>query len=434
MTDEQDGFLPEETIVELEQAILSSFPRQMEVAVRIHPTAKIGSFTVKTSLAVDESRDWNLALEMLEEMNYETRDIEDELRKKGLQHGTAETVLPYLESLSFAELDLDGSIVENLKQNLQQEVRVEYDLTEVVQDIKVLEEKIIARCLPEPMSLEELKSNSRLSFLLSSAHFNPSQIWSYNLSQSRDVEKLLRDIGEYGILYRLLRGNIPLVVQFMKQIGQTDVEALEELLGTFPDVLANVVAGDTDFLEQFLNETITSWQYAQVGVFHVLNIGEVEQQGSGKVGQVQVGQNPISTAVRFNESSIVDYTGTMNKNYTQNDIDKLTELTTHNAEASTALLGYFKADSVYSYEQIAHVNGFTYFDAGSKGWEAIAGVDPNLAKKVNKEFLLKQMQEGKDFILSFNPYKARQVYELTKKGKSYVKELNILTMPPKSGV
>ena len=137
MTDEQDGFLPEETIVELEQAILSSFPRQMEVAVRIHPTAKIGSFTVKTSLAVDESRDWNLALEMLEEMNYETRDIEDELRKKGLQHGTAETVLPYLESLSFAELDLDGSIVENLKQNLQQEVRVEYDLTEVVQDLNL---------------------------------------------------------------------------------------------------------------------------------------------------------------------------------------------------------------------------------------------------------------------------------------------------------
>ena len=147
----------------------------------------------------------------------------------------------------------------------------------------------------------------------------------------------------------------------------------------------------------------------------------------GREAVLTVPNKPLATLERFKEADILDYAGTMSKNYTEADIANLTKLTTHNAESKTALLGYFEAGSVMSYEQLAHANGFTYFDAGNKGWKAITKVDPDLAKKVNKEFLIKQIKEGKDFILTSNPYTARQVYELTEKGKSYVKELNILT-------
>ncbi|MBF0818399.1 hypothetical protein [Streptococcus acidominimus] len=102
----------------------------------------------------------------------------------------------------------------------------------------------------------------------------------------------------------------------------------------------------------------------------------------------------------------------MSQHYTQTDIDKLTELTTHNSDSKTALLGYFEPDSVMSYEQIAYANNLTYFDAGANGWNAIAKVDPNLAYKVNDEFLMNQIREGKDFVLTSNPFKARDIADI----------------------
>ncbi|ONK26008.1 hypothetical protein BVE84_09300 [Streptococcus azizii] len=142
---------------------------------------------------------------------------------------------------------------------------------------------------------------------------------------------------------------------------------------------------------------------------------------------IKIFNQPLSTVERFDEMDIIKYTNTMNSKYTEDDIARLTELTTHNAEADTALLGTFEPNSVNSYEQIAHANGWTYFDAGNDGWEAMAKVDGNLAYRVNDEFLLKQIQEGKDFILTSNPYKAEELYRTKKIGKSFLKELDILS-------
>ena len=137
-------------------------------------------------------------------------------------------------------------------------------------------------------------------------------------------------------------------------------------------------------------------------------------------------EKPLSTIDRFNEIDIVSYAETMKKNYTEIDVAKLTDLTTHNTESNTALLGYFQPNSVTSYEQVAHANGWTYFDAGSDGWNAMWKVDPDLAYKVNDEFLLKQIQEGKNFILSSNPETADFVFHTTGKGESFMNEMNIL--------
>ena len=137
-------------------------------------------------------------------------------------------------------------------------------------------------------------------------------------------------------------------------------------------------------------------------------------------------EKPLSTIDRFNEIDIVSYAETMKKNYTEIDVAKLTDLTTHNTESKTALLGYFQPNSVTSYEQVAHANGWTYFDAGSNGWNAMWKVDPDLAYKVNDEFLLKQIQEGKNFILSSNPETADFVFHTTGKGESFMNEMNIL--------
>ncbi|HEL1111778.1 LXG domain-containing protein [Streptococcus equi subsp. zooepidemicus] len=146
-----------------------------------------------------------------------------------------------------------------------------------------------------------------------------------------------------------------------------------------------------------------------------------------KPAKITLSEKVLDTKVRFDESRIVAYAESMSKNYTEADVAKLTELTTHNAKSKTALLGYYKANSVTSYEQIAHQNKLTYFDAGSDGWNAMSRVDSKLAPKVNHEFLMKQIEDGKDFILVSNPYKAKAIANSTGKGVSYADEIDTLS-------
>ncbi|HEL0552487.1 T7SS effector LXG polymorphic toxin [Streptococcus equi] len=146
-----------------------------------------------------------------------------------------------------------------------------------------------------------------------------------------------------------------------------------------------------------------------------------------KPAKITLSEKVLDTKVRFDESRIVAYAESMSKNYTEADVAKLTELTTHNAKSKTALLGYYKANSVTSYEQIAHQNKLTYFDAGSDGWNAMSRVDSKLAQRVNREFLIKQIEDGKDFILVSNPYKAKAIANSTGKGVSYADEIDTLS-------
>ncbi|MDI5919154.1 hypothetical protein QLT09_10605, partial [Streptococcus equi subsp. zooepidemicus] len=68
-----------------------------------------------------------------------------------------------------------------------------------------------------------------------------------------------------------------------------------------------------------------------------------------KPAKITLSEKVLDTKVRFDESRIVAYAESMSKNYTEADVAKLTELTTHNAKSKTALLGYYKANSVTSY-------------------------------------------------------------------------------------
>ncbi|NGL84568.1 T7SS effector LXG polymorphic toxin [Streptococcus equi] len=145
-----------------------------------------------------------------------------------------------------------------------------------------------------------------------------------------------------------------------------------------------------------------------------------------KPAKITLSEKVLDTKVRFDESRIVAYAESMSKNYTEADVAKLTELTTHNAKSKTALLGYYKANSVTSYEQIAHQNKLTYFDAGSDGWNAMSRVDSKLAQRVNREFLIKQIEKRKTFILTSNPYTAQSIADVSGIGKSYAKEIQIL--------
>ncbi|HEK9955352.1 TPA: hypothetical protein TT574_001191 [Streptococcus equi subsp. zooepidemicus] len=145
-----------------------------------------------------------------------------------------------------------------------------------------------------------------------------------------------------------------------------------------------------------------------------------------KSAKITLSEKVLDTKVRFDESRIVAYAESMSKNYTEADVAKLTELTTHNAKSKTALLGYYEANSVTSYEQIAHQNKLTYFEAGSDGWNAMSNIDPDLAQRVNREFLLKQIGQRKAFILTSNPYTAQSIADASGIGKSYAKEIRLL--------
>ena len=145
------------------------------------------------------------------------------------------------------------------------------------------------------------------------------------------------------------------------------------------------------------------------------------------VSSVKVPETYLTTAERYNEIPIVEYAQQMSKDYTSADVEELTRLTTHNANSDTALLGPYSPDTS-SYEQIAHENGFTYFDAGTNGWNAISEVDGNLAYRVNDEFLQQQIDSGKDIVLTHDPAAAYKTYVESngRKMVSYNKELNIL--------
>ncbi|HEL1160537.1 TPA: hypothetical protein TVK09_001938, partial [Streptococcus equi subsp. zooepidemicus] len=111
---------------------------------------------------------------------------------------------------------------------------------------------------------------------------------------------------------------------------------------------------------------------------------------------------------------------------------KLTELTTHNPGSDTALLGSFEPNSVTSYEQIAYANGWTYFDAGSDGWNAMAKVDYDLAKDVNDQFLINQINKRKDFVLTKSPEEAQKAF-IESGGKRFVSYNAELTMLDDNG-
>ncbi|HEL0607448.1 TPA: hypothetical protein TUT21_001945, partial [Streptococcus equi subsp. zooepidemicus] len=49
------------------------------------------------------------------------------------------------------------------------------------------------------------------------------------------------------------------------------------------------------------------------------------------------------------------------------------------------------------------------------------------APKVNHEFLMKQIEDGKDFILVSNPYKTKAIANSTGKGVSYADEIDTLS-------
>ena len=127
------------------------------------------------------------------------------------------------------------------------------------------------------------------------------------------------------------------------------------------------------------------------------------------MSSVKVPETYLTTAERYDEIPIVEYAQQMSMDYTSADVEELTRLTTHNANSDTALLGPYSPDTS-SYEQIAHENGFTYFDVGTNGWNAISEVDRDLAHSVNEEFLQQQIDSGKDIVLTYDPAAARRTY------------------------
>lgn len=143
------------------------------------------------------------------------------------------------------------------------------------------------------------------------------------------------------------------------------------------------------------------------------------------MSSVKVPETYLTTAERYDEIPIVEYAQQMSKDYTSDDVEELTRLTTHNANSDTALLGPYSPDTS-SYEQIAHENGFTYFDVGTNGWNAISEVDIDLAHEVNDEFLQQQIDSGKDIVLTYDPVVAREVYDESG-GRAMVSYNNELT-------
>ncbi|MGT2743040.1 pre-toxin TG domain-containing protein [Streptococcus plurextorum] len=71
------------------------------------------------------------------------------------------------------------------------------------------------------------------------------------------------------------------------------------------------------------------------------NIQAFAKSLDGGVDEVVIPESILSTKVRFDESLIIDYAENMSKKYTEIDINRLTELTTHNSDSKTALLGYY---------------------------------------------------------------------------------------------
>ena len=240
-----------------------------------------------------------------------------------------------------------------------------------------------------------------------------------------NVLKQVDNFGSQGdqLLNKLIASSADQLSAGLKTIDGTISQAAQNFrlnMGLEPQLVSGAMPSPGSSSINKISNKLDDFSKARK--LRVSNLDEMVGEG----GNIKFHENPLSTAKRFNEADIIDYAQTMGKHYTADDIAKLTELTTHNADSKTALLGYFEPNSVQSYEQVAHANGWTYFDAGNDGWGAMAKIDPQLATKVNEEFLIKQIREGKDFILTSDPYKAREIADLTGKGFSYANEIDIL--------
>ena len=268
-----EGTVPEEKIEELEQAVKEAFPKNMKVDVRINPDGRVRIFEVETMLEVNDSRDYGFAFQMLLDMNYTSQDIEAELKKNRWQDGDPETLFPYIQkiNLDLKQFEVEQPFVDKLKQNLMAEASLEYYLTDVAEAIEKYEEQIINKCLPEPITMQEFKNDGRLSFILSSAKFNHVLVNSYDLNNPKNVESMFKNIGEYGVLYRIVRKHPALAAKFMNQLRRRDIELLEELVKILNNVFSEVVTGEIEFLEDLLNETITSFHYTKIGKYYVMN-------------------------------------------------------------------------------------------------------------------------------------------------------------------
>ena len=100
MTYSLEGVVPEDKIEELEQAVKEAFPKNMKVDVRINPDGRVRIFEVETMLEVDDIRDYNLAFQMLQDMNYTVRDIETGLKEMRMQDGDPNILLPYIQTIN----------------------------------------------------------------------------------------------------------------------------------------------------------------------------------------------------------------------------------------------------------------------------------------------------------------------------------------------
>ncbi len=108
--------------------------------------------------------------------------------------------------------------------------------------------------------------------------------------------------------------------------------------------------------------------------------------------------------------------------------DDLAKLSTKNPESPVVVLGKFMQDGV-SYLQVAKQSKSSYFLADN--WDRLAGsMTRDEMWKINRSFLLQQVQEGKRFTLSHDPASAtgaflKEVEFLRDQGYRFIKDGNV---------
>ncbi|GAK30158.1 hypothetical protein WOSG25_012550 [Weissella oryzae SG25] len=225
------------------------------------------------------------------------------------------------------------------------------------------------------------------------------------------------------IIRPVLPENMQNLLKTANKISSNDLKSVKNYFG---DMANSVLKGDNYKIGGYVFDIGSL--FVGAGELKVGLKGAELGEGAAKAEKIiEIGREHLSTAERFSTSDLIDYaTGIDKLNIRQEDIDALVEFTTHNESADTTLLGKFKAKDVNSYEQIAYTNGMTYFDAGDDGWKAMEGIGDRVPFQVNHQFLVDQVNEGKNIILNDSPYIEFENYSVTGEETSYYKEITFL--------
>lgn len=277
----EEQLLSEQQREEIRSIVKNAFPSDAEIRYSMNEVGRVLFFDVSMERPLEDPNlniDYKkTAQQALEEMCGSYEELEDYLIDEyqlGTENNFA-TEQSYLNKIVLDNIEgLDHSLQQRIETSMSEQLEITYDITAIVKKVYEAMTDIISRCLPDDgVTVEELNANKTLSYILMSQAYNPSDILFVRFNDKSQVSDLLRRMNENAVLVNqaLLPKYKHIVERFLKQVdgGRKQVE---DILLEHLDVLYAELAGEDEFLREFLDDILTSYNYTEYKNGYIISL------------------------------------------------------------------------------------------------------------------------------------------------------------------